>query len=445
MKQLCGSWSFEAPAAEGMRLTTDGFFLRRSFVCRNFKAALAAINAYGDVAEDQGHHPDLSLTNYRTVTIKITTQSVGALSINDFVLAAKLDQVEGIEYSPKFLRTNLNLLPAGTRALPPAKKKTRCTENAGIPAEAAALPPTTMSTGPNAGRAPPSLTQLLGKWNKMSDNYEQNYQVWSLAGLQVLYSNLQLQPPPGGWSSDSSLGPPKAIVEVGCGPGGALERVLPQLPHGCHYAATDYSPEMLSRAKMALTASASKVRMSFSEAPASCLPFANGSFDRYVSNLTLMLVPDFDAAAKEAARVLKPGGLAAFSLWGRREKSHYFRLQSEVMSEMGVKNSAGFDKPVRDNFHVVDEGEARLRARVKEAGFDRVVVFYTCLAHGHVDGLEYALHRLATDQGGAKLRESLSDDQRKQLVEGMRCRADELIAKGEPIGLDIAIVLARRG
>ena len=60
MKQLCPSW----------RVTSDGKAIERSFVAKNFKEALNAINGYGEAAERLGHHPDLHITSYRTVTIK---------------------------------------------------------------------------------------------------------------------------------------------------------------------------------------------------------------------------------------------------------------------------------------------------------------------------------------------------------------------------------------
>eukprot|EP00955_Chlamydomonas_euryale_P074732 362113-Chlamydomonas_euryale.AAC.2 len=86
-------------------LSGDGRELRRSFVARNFQAALAFLNAAGEVAEAEGHHPDFHLTNYRNVEMVVSTHAAGGLTHFDFVLAAKLDQVP-VEYSPKWLREN---------------------------------------------------------------------------------------------------------------------------------------------------------------------------------------------------------------------------------------------------------------------------------------------------------------------------------------------------
>ena len=47
-----------------------------------------------EVAEAEAHHPDLHLVDYKNVTIEIWTHAIGGLSENDFILAAKIDQIE---------------------------------------------------------------------------------------------------------------------------------------------------------------------------------------------------------------------------------------------------------------------------------------------------------------------------------------------------------------
>ena len=46
-----------------------------------------------DIAEAQDHHPDLHLVGYRNVTIEIWTHAVGGLTENDFILAARINQL----------------------------------------------------------------------------------------------------------------------------------------------------------------------------------------------------------------------------------------------------------------------------------------------------------------------------------------------------------------
>jgi 4a-hydroxytetrahydrobiopterin dehydratase len=65
--------------------------IRKSWVVKNFMAGLQFFHAIAALAEDEGHHPDLHLVGYRKVTIEIWTHAIQGLSLNDFILAAKID------------------------------------------------------------------------------------------------------------------------------------------------------------------------------------------------------------------------------------------------------------------------------------------------------------------------------------------------------------------
>ena len=67
--------------------------IRRKWKFKDFVAALAFVNKIGDVAEAEQHHPDLHLTGWNRVSVEITTHAIGGLSENDFILAAKIDQL----------------------------------------------------------------------------------------------------------------------------------------------------------------------------------------------------------------------------------------------------------------------------------------------------------------------------------------------------------------
>jgi 4a-hydroxytetrahydrobiopterin dehydratase len=58
----------------------------------DFREALAFVDRLGEVAESEGHHPDIYLT-WGKVKVELSTHSVGGLSENDFILAAKADRV----------------------------------------------------------------------------------------------------------------------------------------------------------------------------------------------------------------------------------------------------------------------------------------------------------------------------------------------------------------
>ena len=77
----------------GWKLTADGQRIRREWMAKHFLAALDFFNRVGQLAEEEGHHPDLHLVGYRNVAIELWTHAIGGLSENDFILAAKIEQV----------------------------------------------------------------------------------------------------------------------------------------------------------------------------------------------------------------------------------------------------------------------------------------------------------------------------------------------------------------
>jgi 4a-hydroxytetrahydrobiopterin dehydratase len=77
----------------GWRLTHDGQRIRKDWTVKNFVAAIDFFNQVAQLAEEEGHHPDLHLEGYRRVWIEIYTHAIGGLSENDFILAAKIDQL----------------------------------------------------------------------------------------------------------------------------------------------------------------------------------------------------------------------------------------------------------------------------------------------------------------------------------------------------------------
>ena len=64
----------------------------KKFKFKNFKKALHFINLVGVLAEEEGHHPDISL-GWGYSLIMIHTHAIKGLSINDFILASKIDQI----------------------------------------------------------------------------------------------------------------------------------------------------------------------------------------------------------------------------------------------------------------------------------------------------------------------------------------------------------------
>jgi len=66
--------------------------LRKSFEFRDFRDALAFVNRVGQLAEEQGHHPDISF-GWGRAEITIWTHKIDGLTESDFILAAKIDKL----------------------------------------------------------------------------------------------------------------------------------------------------------------------------------------------------------------------------------------------------------------------------------------------------------------------------------------------------------------
>ena len=77
----------------GWQLQQDGKRIRREWRVKDFATALDFFRRIGEVAEAEDHHPDLHLTGYRNVAIELSTHAVNGLTENDFILAAKIDQL----------------------------------------------------------------------------------------------------------------------------------------------------------------------------------------------------------------------------------------------------------------------------------------------------------------------------------------------------------------
>jgi 4a-hydroxytetrahydrobiopterin dehydratase len=69
-----------------------GHHLERTYETPDFKSALALLDRFGALAEEQGHHPDLHLT-WGKVRVEIWTHAIDGLTENDFIFAAKCDSL----------------------------------------------------------------------------------------------------------------------------------------------------------------------------------------------------------------------------------------------------------------------------------------------------------------------------------------------------------------
>jgi len=75
----------------GWVLSEDGKKISKHYEFENFAEAREFVDEVADIAEREGHHPDIHLVNYKYVNIDLSTHAIGGLSQNDFIIAAKID------------------------------------------------------------------------------------------------------------------------------------------------------------------------------------------------------------------------------------------------------------------------------------------------------------------------------------------------------------------
>ena len=132
--------------------------------------------------------------------------------------------------------------------------------------------------------------------------------VWSSGDYAVVGTTLQIVGEQLCEAVDLRSG--QQVLDVAAGNGNAA---LAAARRWCAVVASDYVPALLERAWE--RAAADRLAMTFREADAEALPFANDSFDAVLSTFGVMFTPDQQRAADELLRVCKPGGKIGLANW----------------------------------------------------------------------------------------------------------------------------------
>jgi SAM-dependent methyltransferase len=109
-----------------------------------------------------------------------------------------------------------------------------------------------------------------------------------------------------------SVDPPagSAVLDVAGGTGNAA---IAAARSNCRVTCTDYVPALLERARE--RARAERLEIAFEPADAEALPYADAAYDVVLSVFGVMFAPDQPSAAREIARVCRPGGLIGLAAW----------------------------------------------------------------------------------------------------------------------------------
>ena len=76
---------------DGWQSTEDHKMIYREFILQDFMAAIDLIDQIAVIAQDEKHHPDIHLTQYRNLRVGLTTHDAGGLSQKDFTVALKIN------------------------------------------------------------------------------------------------------------------------------------------------------------------------------------------------------------------------------------------------------------------------------------------------------------------------------------------------------------------
>lgn len=86
-----------AKLSEGWKISGDGKKISKEFVFKNYYRTIGFVNSIAWMANGEGHHPDLEVS-YNKCIVNYTTHAINGLSENDFICAAKADEL--IKYGP---------------------------------------------------------------------------------------------------------------------------------------------------------------------------------------------------------------------------------------------------------------------------------------------------------------------------------------------------------
>lgn len=77
----------------GWELSAENTTLIKEYKFKDFKEAMAFVNKVADLAQNEGHHPDIHIF-YNRVRLQLSTHAIKGLSENDFILAAKINAIK---------------------------------------------------------------------------------------------------------------------------------------------------------------------------------------------------------------------------------------------------------------------------------------------------------------------------------------------------------------
>jgi len=264
-----------------------------------------------------------------------------------------------------------------------------------------------------------SADELKQWWGDWSTAWEEYYEQVTLPLTQTLLT----------WTQVRNA---SSILEVACGSGAGTRLCNYQKAQNASLTCIDISSEMVEKTKLKVNDTSVKALVANSEA----LPFEDGAFDRYYASFCLHLTPDPDQMLKEASRVVRKGGIAAFSVWGRRENCLQMTFMNPITSSLGID----FTSKNRSPFHLGADEEG-LKKRAIAAGFTKCITFYQLhpMPFAEADVITKTLLAPPTTQ---KVLSALPKEKLQELIEKSNQFVNDCINRGQPITMEALVLVA---
>lgn len=268
-----------------------------------------------------------------------------------------------------------------------------------------------------------SLDQIQKFW----DSYAEEYEKVALSATNQIFHQLL---------SFINLPACSAVLETGCGTGSGLEIMRKAVSNSCHLVGTDYSPVMVGKA-LGKNIENCEIKLEDSQR----LSFSSNSFDAYIANLSLHIVPEPQDMLKEALRVLKPGATAVFSVWGKQERSNLFCILNKALSIANPTESSSDSSTVpRSPFHLNNQDNLNQLAR--EAGFVNIRSFYSAIPLDITSGVEF-VNTYKNEPGILLLRE-VNQETYEAVLEELKNQADIILQGGNHLTFDFLALIAEK-
>lgn len=163
-----------------------------------------------------------------------------------------------------------------------------------------------------------ALRWQVGVWDTISDRY--------LRDIDDRFTGVVAQ-----CSMRAALQPGEAVLDLGTGTGAVAARAADAVGPDGRVVGVDISPQMLALAQARMS-SLGLANVELREGRGEEIPADDGAFDALVASLSLMYVIDREAAARECARVLRPGGRFVAAVWAGPDAADIVRFQQTAGS-----------------------------------------------------------------------------------------------------------------